>query len=266
MEATGRYEQPLFEALTRRSIPCSVVNPAHAFSFRKSIGKLAKTDAIDARLLARMGHSLTPARTPPPSRERQNLEALVLRRTQLRKMETAEINHAEHVSNTQSLKSNSRVRKFLGDEIKKIDKAIAKATAESSELAESSRRLQSVPGIGPTVAAGLLVHLPELGTVDKREIAALAGLAPFNVDSGASQGKRAIRAGRTPIRSLLYMAALVASRYNPRFRTLYARMLANGKPKKVALVAIARKLLIVLNALLKNADTWRPDDPAEPVM
>jgi len=261
MESTGRYEQPLFEALTCKGVACSIVNPAHAYAFRKSLGKHAKTDAIDARLLARMGDSLTPAPTPMRSREHSELEALVTRRAQLKKLETAEINHAEHGSHPDALRSNARVQKILASEVRKLDALIAKLTAKSSELAEPIRRLQTVPGVGPTIAAGLLVHLPELGTVSKGEIAALAGLAPFNVDSGVKRGQRAIRAGRTPVRSLLYMAALVASRHNPRFRTLYARLLANGKPKKLALIAIARKLLVVLNAILKHADTWRPERP-----
>jgi transposase len=263
MESTGRYEQPIFEALTRKSIPCSVVNPAYAHAFRKSLGKHAKTDAIDARLLAQMGHMFQLEATPLPSLQRRRLEALVSRRAQLTKLLTAESNHLEHCSVSDVRKSVVRSRATLKREIEKMDTAIAQAIAHSPYLAEASGRLQTVPGVGPTIAAGLLVHLPELGTVSRGEIAALAGLAPFNVDSGVKRGQRAIRAGRTPVRSLLYMAALVASHHNPLLRAVYARLLASGKPKKLALIAVARKLLVILNALLKHADTWRPEKPVQ---
>lgn len=262
MESTGRYERPLFEALTLAGIPCSIVNPAHAHAFRRSLGKLAKTDAVDARLLARMGQLHEPTPTPMPSTERRNLEALVLRRTQLTKLLTAETNHREHGSCDEVLESAKRIAAALKSELRTIDAAIRKLIAQVPELEGANRVLQSVPGIGPTVAAGVLVHLPELGQADKGEIAALAGLAPYNHDSGRHQGPRAIRAGRTAVRSLLYMAALVAARHNKRFRALYVRLLAAGKPKKVALIAIARKLLIALNAMIKHNQLW--DDGPEP--
>jgi transposase len=263
MESTGRYEQPLFEALTHKQIACTVVNPAHAHAFGRSLGKLVKTDAVDARLLARMGHMHMPEPTAMPSMEHRTLQALVLRRTQLTKLLTAESNHVEHSLLQEVFESTQRVAQALKTEIRQMDVAIRKLISEVPELRETNRVLQSVPGIGPTVAAGVLVHLPELGSVDKSEIAALAGLAPYNQDSGAKNGKRTIRAGRTSVRSLLYMAALVASRHNPRFRTLYIRLLASGKPKKVALIAIARKLLVVLNAMAKHNELWR--DERQPV-
>jgi transposase len=263
MEATGRYEQPLFEALVARGVPCSIVNPAHAHAFRKSLGKRAKTDAIDAELLARMGDMHQPGPTAPQSPARNKLQALVSRRAQLTKLLTAESNHAEHSTDREVVKSVQRLRRAVEREIAKFDRAIAKHIRETPELAEPAERLQTMPGVGPTIASAILVHLPELGTVGKAEIAALAGLAPFNADSGVRRGHRAIRAGRTPVRSLLYMAALVATRHNPRFRELYARLLGRGKPKKLALIAVARKLLVTLNAMLQKRTEWRPPESPE---
>lgn len=259
MEATGRYEQPIFEALTRRGIPCSIVNPAHAHAFRRSTGKLVKTDKVDAQLLARMGELYRPQPTAMLCPERQKLDALVLRRAQLVKLRVAETNHKEHSSQEEILASNRRVAQALKDEIKRIDEAIRQLVDAIPELQEAMGVLKSVPGVGTTIAAGVLVHLPELGRLTKQEVAALAGLAPYNHDSGVLKGKRSIRAGRTPVRSLLYMAALVAARHNPRFHALYARLLAAGKPKKVALIALARKLLVVLNAMLKHKQLWRDE-------
>jgi transposase len=260
MESTGGYEQALFLALSRAQIPCSIVNPAHAHAFRRSLGKFAKTDAIDARLLAHMGHMHRPEPTALPSPERRKLEALVTRRAQLVKLLRAETNHAEHCTVAEASESIARVREALKREVRELDGAIKKLLGVVEELREASRVLQSVPGVGPTVAAGVLVHLPELGRVAKSEIAALAGLAPYARESGIAKGHRSIRAGRTPVRALLYMAALVASRHNARLRATYARLLSAGKSKKVALIAVARKLLVMLNAMLKHNETWR-DEP-----
>lgn len=255
MEATGRYERPLWEALARCGVPCSVVNPAHAHAFRRSLGQLAKTDPVDARLLARMGHALQPPTTELPSAERRRLEALVLRRSQLVKLMVAETSHAEH-SDATTLQSVRRLSRALEGEIERLEKAIRALLRKVAELRELDELLQSVPGVGPAISAGVLVHLPELGRVSKREIAALAGLAPYNNDSGTKRGQRSIRAGRTPVRSLLYMAALVATRHNRSMRAMYARLLSAGKPKKLALIAVARKLLTILNALAKTKQPW----------
>lgn len=255
MEATGRYERPLWEALAGRGVPCSVVNPAHAHAFRRSLGLLAKTDPVDARLLARMGHVLEPAPTLVPSPQRRQLEALVLRRSQLVKLLVAETSHGEH-SDPTTLQSVRRLSRVLEVEIKRLEKQIRQLLARVLELRELDSLLQSVPGVGPAISAGVLVHLPELGQVSKGQIAALAGLAPYNHDSGTKRGQRCIRAGRTPVRSLLYMAALVATRHNARLRAVYARLLAAGKPKKLALIAVARKLLTMLNAIVRARTPW----------
>ena len=255
MEATGNYEWPLWEALDEQGIRCSVVNPAHAHAFRKSLGRLAKTDAVDAELLATMGAALRPKPTLLPSQDRRQLQVMVRRRAQIVRLQVAERNHGEHADEAMR-KSIERVSQALEYELKELEQAIAAKLRQVPELKALNEVLQTVPGVGPTVAAGVLVHLPELGQVGKGEIAALAGLAPYNRDSGTLRGKRAIRAGRTPVRSLLYMSALVAVRHNPRLRTMYTRLLEGGKPKKLALIAVARKLVTVLNAMARHGTPW----------
>ena len=258
MEASGHYERPLCEALQEQGIAFTVVNPARARAFMTSVGRLAKTDPIDARLLARMGQVLSPAPTTLPSAERRELQALVLRRRQLSEQLVMQRNHAEHNGSEAVRESIRRVSELLQTEVARLERSIRRLIRNTQELSEPSRRLQTVPGVGPTVAAGLLVYMPELGKLERGQAAALAGLAPYNVDSGAHRGKRRIRAGRSPLRALLYMAALVASRRNPAMRTLYVRLRAQGKPAKVALIAVARKLVLTLNAMLKHQVDWRP--------
>ena len=259
MEATGRYERPLCEELERREIPFSVVNPARARAFMTSVGRLAKTDPIDARLLARMGQVLSLPPTTLPSAERRELQELVVRRHQLVEQLTMQRSHGEHATTATVRASVRRVSQVLKAQIASIERSIKLLIKSSDELSESCRRLQTVPGVGPTVASGLLVYLPELGKLERGQAAALAGLAPYNVDSGAHRGKRKIRAGRSPLRALMYMSALVASRRNPVLRTLYKRLLAAGKPAKVALIAVARKLVVTLNSMLKQGTDWRPE-------
>lgn len=258
VESTGRYEQALFEALSEASVACSVVNPARAHAFMKSVGSLAKTDALDAALLAKMGRMLEPEPTRITPSAPRKLEALVRRRAQLVEFDVAERNHDEHDRCAEVRESIERMREMIRREVRMLEASIGSLIAQTPELSERSRRLQTVPGVGPVVATNLLVSLPELGALSKGEVAALAGLAPYNKDSGASRGKRSIRAGRSPVRTLLYMAALVAARHNPQLRTVYARLVEQGKPKKVALVALARKLVVTLNAMIKNERDWDP--------
>jgi len=258
MESTGGYERALFAALDRKGVRCTVVNPARAHAFMTSVGRLAKTDPIDARLLARMGHALTPEASALPSAARSELEALVTRRAQLSRELVAEGNHREHATAKAVQASIERVARCLAKEIKAIETQLRHLLQAAPELRDSARRLQTMPGVGPAISAGLLAYLPELGKLTKPECAALAGLAPYNVDSGVHRGKRKIRAGRSPVRSLLYMAALVASRHNEPLRRVYRRLVAAGKPKKVALIAVARKLVVILNALLKHQRDWDP--------
>jgi transposase len=256
LEATGGYERPLCEALAARGVAFTVVNPARAHAFMKSVGRLAKTDAIDARLLARMGHTLQLQPSVLASAERRRLQALVLRRQQLTEELIRQRNHSEHGLDKDVVASIRRVSTVLKKEVLSIERSIKKLLSESAELSEPCRRLQTVPGVGPRVAAGLLVYLPELGKLEHGQAAALAGLAPYNVDSGAHRGQRRIRAGRSPLRALLYMAALVAARRNPVLSGVYKRLRERGKPAKVALIAVARKLLKTLNSMLKHDSDW----------
>lgn len=261
MEATGGYERPLWEALARRKVPCSVVNPAHAHAFRRSLGLFAKTDPVDACLLSRMGQALEPAPKPLRSPEHRKLEALVLRRGQLVKLLQAEKNHEEH-SDKATQRSVQRLSRALEKEICRLEGQVQQLLRRVPELRELDGLLQSVPGVGPAVSAGVIVYLPELGKVNKGQIAALSGLAPYNQDSGTKRGQRCIRAGRTPVRSLLYMAALVATRHNAPLKAMYARLLAAGKPKKLALIAVARKVVTMLNAMAKSGQHWSPTPAA----
>lgn len=261
LESTGGYERTLFAALAARGIACSVVNPARARDFMRCTGRLAKSDPIDAQMLAVFGERMEPAPTEPPSALRLRLEQRVKRRQQLVEMQTTQKNHREHSRDKQVVASVARVERVLVNEIKKLDVAIAKLVEEDAELRDKSRRMQTVRGVGPAVSSGLLAHMPELGTLTKAQAAALPGLAPYIRESGQSRGKRRIRGGRSSARRLLYMAALVASRHNPVLKSFYLRLLAKGKPKKLALIAVARKLVVTLNAMLKHRQDWTPSRP-----
>lgn len=265
LEATGHYERPLCEALSMRGIAFTVVNPARARAFMTSVGRLAKTDAIDARLLARMGESLSLSPTTLPSKARLELQALVVRRKQITDQLVMQRGHAEHGHSKLVRASIARVSKLLKGELGKLESEIAQLIGGSAELSQASERLRTMPGVGPTIAAGLLVHLPELGKLDRGQVAALAGVAPYNVDSGKHRGQRRIRAGRSPVRALLYMAALVASRRNPVLRRVYQRLRERGKAPKQALIAVARKLLLTLNSMLKNHRDWTADAAPTPI-
>lgn len=256
LESTGGYEHALCRALEQAGIAYSRVNPARARSFMKSVGNLAKNDAIDAKGLAEMGRALELEPTRPSSRASEELSSLVRRRTQLVELDGVERNHQEHTTSKSASTSITRVRKVIKAQIAALDKDIQTLVAKSEPMAERVRLLQTAPGVGNVVATALLVFLPELGTLSKGEVAALAGLAPYDDDSGTRRGARKIRAGRSPLRALLYMAALVASRFNPWFRAFYKR-LCEQKPKKVALIAVARKLLVTLNAMVKTKTDFR---------
>jgi transposase len=265
MEATGRYEWPLFEALSARGVPCSIINPARARSFMRSLGKVAKSDRIDAEMLARFGQALGPEPTPMRSGTQRTLEALVQRRKQISDMMVLESNHQEHsAESTAVLASIRKVVRILKAELHRVQARIDQVVAQDRQLSEKSRRLQTVKGVGKVVAAGLLTHLPELGTLSKAQAAALPGLAPYDAESGKHRGSRHIQGGRAQARALLYMAALVAVRCNPELKQLYARLLGRGKPKKVALIAVARKLVIRLNAMLRKQQDWAPTQSFSP--
>lgn len=259
LEATGGYEFEAACALQAAGLAVAVVNPRQARDFARAMGALAKTDSLDARLLAEFARVLHqhPARErfvkPLADAELQQLQALVLRRRQLVGMYTSERQRLR-ISHASARPSIERTVAFLKTQIDEIERACAAHV--QAHHAALARALRSVTGIGPATTATLLAELPELGQLCRRRIAALVGVAPLNRDSGLMRGQRAIWGGRADVRRALYMATLVAVRHSPVFKTFYARLLAAGKPKKVALVAAMRKLLTVLNAIAKSGQHW----------
>jgi transposase len=252
VESTGGYERGLVLALQGAGVGVSVVHPMRVRAFARARGLLAKTDRIDAQLLVDYGRTLGPAANPPLSPQQRELAELVRARRQLRQAYTAQANQREHAAGATVRRSLDRVLRCLVDEMARLEKAITKLVAAQPALVAKSQKLQSVCGVGPQTAAVLLADLPELGALSKTEVAALAGLAPRNRDSGSWQGQRSIGGGRRHVRSALYLAAFVAVRFNPVLKAFYQRLRSAGKPTKVALTACARKLLIHLNSLLKN--------------
>lgn len=254
MEASGGFERAPRTALLSAGLPVAVVNPRQVRDFARSLGHLAKTDAIDARVLAYFAEVLKPEPSHLSSEVEEQLRALELRRRQLVEMIVAERNRLRSAPRTAG-RIEEHLR-WLEEEVKRIEKELQELIESDPEMQAKAVIMQSVPGIGPVLAVTLLSGLPELGLLNRKEIAALVGVAPFNWDSGKLRGKRAIWGGRAHIRRTLYMAALVASRCNPVIRLLYQRLCVAGKPKKVALVAAMRKLLITLNSMIKTKSKW----------
>jgi transposase len=251
-EATGSYDRALRTELQSQAVPFARVNPTRARDFARAAGFLAKTDAVDARMLAAMGQCLQPAAHQPRHSERERLVALHRRRDQLvamRAQERARASGAE--SQEERLEIDSHLA-WLTAAIKTLDRRIQALFAQAEQLNAEYQRLRSAPGIGPVAATTLVALLPELGQRNSKTIAALVGLAPLNCDTGQHRGSRHIAGGRKRVRDALYMAALAATRHSPRFKTIYDAMLAKGKAPKLALIAIARKLLLALNAMARN--------------
>ena len=251
-EATGPYHQKFVAALHEAGVAVSVVNPRAARDFARAQNRLAKTDAIDAATLAEFGRCLAPPPTPQPEPVRQELAELVARRGQLVADRAREATRVEGLTLRSVLVGLRRHLRHLDDQIAALEKAIAQLIAATPVLRAAAARLQAVQGVGPGTAAVLLADLPELGHGDKNNIASLAGLAPFNRDSGAYRGTRSIRGGRPAVRRALYMAALSAARANPILRKVYQRLRQRGKAHKVALVAVMRKLLLHLHSRLQK--------------
>jgi transposase len=263
LEATGGLELPVLAALGSAGLPVVAVNPRQVRDFAKAIGKLAKTDAIDARVLAHFADAVRPVVRALPDAATRALGALVTRRRQLVEMLTAEDRRQ-----TAPLAIRADIQAhiaWLRKRLKGVDKELGQAVRASPLWREQEDVLRSVPGVGPVVSVTLLADLPELGTLDRKQVAALVGLAPMNRDSGTMRGKRTIWGGRATVRAALYMAALVGSRRNPVLQAVYTRLLAAGKTKKVALTACMRKLLTILNAMLKHRTRWNPQAPMAPV-
>jgi transposase len=258
MEATAGYELPLAAACAGAELPVAVVNPRQVRAFAQAMGRTAKTDAIDAGVLALFGARVQPAPRAIPDAETQALAGLVTRRRQLLEMLGAERRRLAQAPPTGPVTRDLRTHiRWLERRVRDVDDEIGTAVQQSPVWRVHEELLRSVPGIGPTVARTLLAELPELGHLDRRAIAALVGVAPFNRDSGQWRGRRMIWGGRASVRAALYMGALVASRYNAPMRTFYERLRAAGKAAKVALVAVMRKLLTTLNAMMKHQTRWK---------
>lgn len=256
LEATGGYEVGLAGMLAAAGVPVAVVNPRQVRDFAKATGRLAKTDALDAQTLAHFAEVLRPEVRRVPDEQTQVLAALLARRRQVVEMITAEKNRL--ASSRAPVRQRVRTHiTWLERELAHTEGELAQAIRDSPVWREKEELLRSMPGVGPVLSTTLLANLPELGTLTGKQIAALAGVAPLNRDSGTLRGKRTVWGGRAPIRATLYMVALVAARYNPVIRAFYHRLCAAGKAKKVALVACMRKMLIILNAMVKQRMPWR---------
>jgi transposase len=256
LEATGRYERLCATSIAATGIPVAIVNPRQARDFAKAIGRLAKTDRIDAFVLARFAEAVGPAPSVIPDEEAQALQHILARRRQILEMLVAEKNRLQVAPRT--LHKRIRVHiEWLEKELSRIDGDLDEAIEESAAFKENEALLRSVPGVGPVLARTLLAELPELGKLPYKRLCALVGIAPFNRDSGQGRGKREVWGGRAAVRAALYMGTLVATRHNPVLKRFYERLLAAGKPKKVALVACMRKLLSILNALMRDRAVWR---------
>lgn len=258
LEATGGYEAPVAAAGAAAALPIVIVNPRQVRAFAHALGHTAKTDAIDAQVLAAFGARVQPPIRPLPNAATQALAALVTRRRQLLDMLTAERQRLAQATTTAVQRDLRTHIRWLERRLTDVDDDLTRRIQGSPLWRAQEDLLRSVPGIGPIVARTLLAELPELGTLERRTIAALVGVAPMNRDSGQSRGRRMIRGGRASVRAALYMAALVAARHNPPLRRFYQRLRTAGKPPKVALVAVMRKLLAILNAMMKHHAAWQP--------
>lgn len=256
MEATGGLEKLLAASLVQESVPVVVVNPRQVRDFARAKGKLAKTDTIDAEILADFAREIHPEVRPLPDKQTDEIKALLVRRHQLIDMITMETNRLWSAD----MRVKPSIEEHIGwlkQELKNMDKDLEKKVQNSPVWREKDNLLQSVPGVGPVLSLTLLGALPELGNLNRKQIAALAGVAPFNRDSGKLRGKRTTKGGRSIVRTALYMATLVATRFNTVIKGFYNRLLEMGKVKKVALVACMRKLLTILNAMLREHRPWQ---------
>lgn len=257
LEATGGLEQAIAQAVAKAGIAVVVTNPRRVRDFAKAIGKLAKTDRIDAKVLALYGQAVRPEVRSLASEAARELQELVLRRQQVTEMVSAERNRRSSARSERTQTQIDRHLEWLKEELKQLDEQIQTQLEQSQQWQQQQALLQSVPGVGAVTSRTLIALLPELGQLSRQQIAALVGVAPINCDSGQMRGKRFTTGGRSSVRSVLFMAALVASRCNPAIAPFYQRLLGQGKPKKLALVACMRKLLVILNAMLKHNRPWQ---------
>lgn len=257
LEATGRYERLAATSIAARAIPVAVVNPRQARDFAKAMGTLAKTDKIDAFVLARFAGAVEPRASAIPDEEALALQGILARRRQLIEMLVSESNRLKMARQEALAKRIRAHMRWLEKEIERTDGDLDGAIGGNAAFKANEILLRSVSGVGRVLSRTLLAELPELGTLTHKRLCALVGVAPFNRDSGDRRGKRETWGGRAPVRATLYMGALVATRHNPAIKEFYERLLAAGKPKKVALVACMRKLLSILNALMRDRAIWR---------
>jgi transposase len=258
VEATGGFETIVAAAVAGAGLPLVVVNPAQVRHFAKAVGKRAKTDPIDAAVIAHFAEAVKPQLRALPDEAQRQLAELVARRRQIIEMMVAERQREKRSANARVRKSILRHIKVLEKEVPEIDEDIGTLVRGSPVWREKEDLMVSFPGIGNTLARTILSDVPELGNLTRREIASLVGVAPFTRQSGRWRGQSMIGGGRGPARAAAFMAALVASRHNPDLKIFYARLLAAGKPKMVALIAVARKILITLNAMLRDKKKWHP--------
>jgi transposase len=258
VEATGGLEVPLVVALTAAGLAVAVVNPRQVRDFARATGQLAKTDRIDAAVLAHFADAIRPEVRPLPDEDARRLDALVVRRRQLIEMRTAEQNRLGSTTAAVIRQNLEAHIAYLTEQVGGVDKDLEQAIEASPSWKAKDDLLRGVPGIGQVVSRTLLATLPELGTLSNKQVSALVGLAPVARDSGTSHGRRCIAGGRGTVRAVLYMAALTAKRYNPVLRVFYDRLIAAGKATKVALTAVMRKLLTIVNAMVRHNQPWNP--------
>jgi len=257
LEATGGYEVAVVAALATAALPVVVLNARQVRDFARATGRLAKTDAIDAGVLAHFAEVVRPPVRPLPDAMTQSLQAWLMRRRQLVEMLLAEEQRRSRAPRPIQRQIDQHVR-WLRAQLGAVEKDLAQTLRESPVWREKDNLLRSVPGVGPVLTTTLLGDVPELGQLNRKQIAALIGVAPLNRDSGTYRGRRAVWGGRARVRATLYMATLTAARYNPVIRAFYERLVAAGKPKKVALTACMRKLLTILNAMIARRTAWKP--------
>ena len=258
MEATGGYETAVATALVGAGLRVAVVNPRQIRDFAKATGRLAKSDRIDAQVIAAFGQAIEPEILRLPDDDAREMEALLVRRRQLVAMRVQEVNRLGLMQGAMRKRIKAHID-WLEQEIDKLDVDLTASLRRSPAWRAKDELLRSLKGIGPITSRTLLVALPELGELDRRAIAALVGLAPFNRDSGVMRGRRSIYGGRSQVRTLLYMAATTAVRSNPVIRAFYERLKSRGKPHKVAMVACMRKMLTILNAMVRQSTPWTPE-------
>lgn len=260
LEATGGLEMPVVAALLQAGVPTAVANPRQVRDFAKGLGKLAKTDKIDSQMLAQFAQTVNPRVYVLPDAQAQALAALLDRRRQVIEMLTAERNRRLRVHASQKARLQAHID-WLNAELDQLEQDLDEIIRQTPTWKAKDEQLRSTPGVGRGLACALISDVPELGTLNRKKIAALVGVAPFNRDSGFFRGRRRIWGGREHVRTMLYMATLSATRFNPVIRSFYQRLIKVGKPFKVAMVACMRKLLTILNALIKNGTHWSAQNP-----